>query len=50
MSKKKIQLILLGEAAVGKTSIIKHYKDGVFNENHQATLGLDFIAKKYEKD
>ena len=48
--KNNIQLILLGDGAVGKTSIIMQYKNKQFKNEHLATLGLDFVTKKLEKD
>ena len=54
MEKEKeveINVITLGDVAVGKTSIINWIKDGIFREKHQATIALDFfkIKRKYEK-
>ena len=54
MEKEKeveINVITLGDVAVGKTSIINWIKDGIFREKYQATIGLDFfkIKRKYEK-
>ena len=54
MEKEKeveINVITLGDVAVGKTSIINWIKDGIFREKYQATIALDFfkIKRKYEK-
>ena len=54
MEKEKeveINVITLGDTAVGKTSIINWIKDGIFRETYKATIGLDFfkIKRKYEK-
>ena len=54
MEKEKeveINVITLGDIAVGKTSIINWIKDGIFREIYRATIGLDFfkIKRKYEK-
>ena len=48
--KKQVQIIILGDGAVGKTSIIKRYSDKEFDEEHITTLGLDFVTKKYSHD
>jgi Ras-related protein Rab-18 len=34
-----IQLIVVGESTVGKTSILYKYADNMFNEKHLATVG-----------
>ena len=47
IGKKGLQIIILGDGAVGKTSMISQYIDGKFQEAHLATLGLDFAQKKY---
>ena len=47
MQRNQIQIIILGDGAVGKTSIIKQYMDQTFDEDHLTTLGLDFAQKKY---
>ena len=39
----KINLIVLGDGAVGKTSMTKMYAEGRFEESHMATLGLDYV-------
>ena len=47
MQKRQLQIIILGDGAVGKTSIINQYASEKFLEDHIATLGLDFAQKKY---
>ena len=47
MKKSCIQLIILGDGAVGKTSIIYQYTKQKFPEEHLTTLGLDYASKKY---
>jgi len=51
MKSKTINVITLGDASVGKTSIIQRIKDGTFNENVKMTVYLDnfIIKRKYEK-
>ena len=46
-AKKTIQIIILGDGAVGKTAILSQYQEKRFDEEHKITLGLDFITKKY---
>ena len=38
---------MLGDAAVGKTSISNMYAKDKFNESHMATLGIDYVSKKF---
>ena len=42
VDKLGINLILLGDGAVGKTSLMQQYVKGEFSSDHIATLGLDF--------
>ncbi len=44
----KINLILLGDGSVGKTSMIKMYAEKKFQSQHMATLGLDFVTKTFK--
>jgi Ras-related protein Rab-11A len=48
MVEKKInlKLALLGDPAVGKTSLINRYTDEGFKENYQPTLGVNIVMKK----
>ena len=48
MESKKFNIILLGDGAVGKTSLIKSYNDGGFCEDYMVTLGIDYIKKVYK--
>jgi Ras-related protein Rab-21 len=43
---EKIKVVLVGEASVGKTSIIQRYSDNFFTENGSSTIGLSYISKK----
>lgn len=42
----KIQLIMVGESCVGKTSILYKYTQGLFTNQHLATVGLEFFTKE----
>jgi small GTP-binding protein len=48
MKKRKInlKLALLGDPAVGKTSLINRYIDESFKDNYQPTLGVNIVMKK----
>ena len=48
MVEKKInlKLALLGDPAVGKTSLINHYTEEGFKDNYQPTLGVNIVMKK----
>jgi small GTP-binding protein len=39
------KIILIGEANVGKTSLINRYVNRVFNDNYICTIGVDFMMK-----
>lgn len=43
-----LKIILLGEGAVGKTSIRRNYMGQGFSKSHLVTLGADFGAKEVE--
>ena len=42
---KKVQLLIIGDSTVGKTSILSRYTNGEFNPHYLATVGLDFFKK-----
>jgi Ras-related protein Rab-18 len=41
----KIQLLIIGNSSVGKTSLLVRYTTNNFNSNHIATLGIDYYTK-----
>ena len=41
------KVILLGDSGVGKTSIIHQFVDSKFHDRYKATIGVDFLTKKY---
>ncbi len=42
---KKYKILVIGEGAVGKTSIATRYTRGAFKESHLMTLGANFMLK-----
>jgi Ras-related protein Rab-1A len=42
------KILLIGDAAVGKSSILLKYTEGVFNTNYMSTIGIDFRIKSFE--
>ena len=43
---EKIQLIIIGESNVGKTSLIRRYTNNLFNTNHLETVGIEFNTRE----
>lgn len=43
-----VKVIIVGEFAVGKTSLCKRYATGMFREEYKPTLGVDIFTKKVE--
>ena len=41
----KVQLLIIGDMTVGKTSILTRYTEDKFSQNYLATVGLDFFTK-----
>lgn len=39
------KILLIGDAGVGKSSILLQFTDGYFNNNLQSTIGVDFKVK-----
>ena len=45
-----LKIILIGDASVGKSSIILRYKTNKYLDIYNATIGIDYIFKKVEVD
>ena len=43
---EKIQLIMIGESGVGKTSLIRRYTNNIFNSTHLETIGIEFYNRE----
>jgi len=43
--KSLLKVVVLGDAGVGKTSLVKQYVDGTFDELYKPTIGADFLTK-----
>jgi hypothetical protein len=41
----KYRVVLLGEATVGKTSLLRRFTENVFNEEYKQTIGTTFASK-----
>ncbi|CDW87990.1 ras-related protein rab-10 [Stylonychia lemnae] len=44
-----MHVMILGDGAVGKSSILKQYHNNKFTNQHIKTLGVDFIQTQYKK-
>ena len=44
MCQKVAKYIIIGNAGVGKTSILKRLKNDTFNENYTITIGVDYYS------
>ena len=40
-----LEILLLGESGVGKTSIMEKYVNDNFTEQYKSTIGADFVSK-----
>ncbi|CAM9544748.1 unnamed protein product, partial [Hapterophycus canaliculatus] len=41
-----IKILVVGDAGVGKTSVIQRYVNDEFSQTHQPTIGVDFFIKE----
>ena len=46
MTHKPIQVIILGDSGVGKTSLMNQYVNKKFSNQYKATIGADFLTKE----
>jgi len=44
----KFRVVLLGEATVGKTSLLRRYTENVFDEEYKQTLGTTFATRELD--
>ena len=44
--KQSYKIVFLGDQSVGKTSLIHRFKYDQFEDNYNATIGIDFITQK----
>ena len=45
-----MQLIILGDGSVGKTSLLNRYADKEFNLDHIKTIGMDFVKTNFKSE
>ena len=50
MAQQRINIIVLGDGTVGKTSMLNMYANKEFQDKHMTTLGLDYISKNFRPD
>ena len=43
-----IKVVVVGNGAVGKSSMIQRYCKGVFTKEYKKTIGVDFLEKTVE--
>lgn len=46
---KSFKVVLLGSAAVGKSSLVKRLKEDIFDNHEESTIGAAFYTKTYLK-
>eukprot|EP00347_Sterkiella_histriomuscorum_P017881 403347619 len=47
---KRLNILILGDASVGKTSLVKLYNNETFELNRICTLGVDFYTRKVKSE
>lgn len=45
-----LKIVVIGDAGVGKTSLISQYVNRSFSESYKATIGADFLIKDFDLD
>jgi small GTP-binding protein len=43
-----LKLLMLGDASVGKTSLVERYVNGTFKEDTRLTIGVQFLFKRLQ--
>ena len=46
----KINILLVGDSSVGKTSLSRRYANNEFHENYLSTIGIDYLEKVIDID
>ena len=44
------KIILVGDSDVGKTCVVQSFKSGIYSENQQNTIGVDFTVRTLDID
>ena len=44
------KILVVGDVAVGKTSFVKRYVNGIYSNNYKSTIGVDFAVKSLKWD
>ena len=47
---QQLQVVLVGNAGVGKTCLVRRFTQGMFPPGQGATIGVDFMIKTVEID
>ena len=47
-SKKQLKILILGDSAVGKTSLMERFVNDQFSALYKPTIGADFLCKDIE--
>lgn len=50
MSRARMNIMIIGDGKVGKTSILKMYDKKKFQGDHIRTIGIDYIKQNIERD
>lgn len=43
-----IKVVIVGNGAVGKSSMIQRYCKGIYTRDYKKTIGVDFLEKNIE--
>ena len=43
-----IKVVVVGNGAVGKSSMIQRYCKGIFTRDYKKTIGVDFLERQIE--